>query len=458
MATSSGTGLSRNRNWRLLWLGQAISLVGDYVFDTIVVLWIATVIARDKPWAPAAVGGALVAAAAPALVVGPFAGVFVDRWNRRRIMLVSDICRALLIAGLATMPWYGGSIGPAAEISILYCVVAASSCFAQFFNPSRFALLRSIVDPVDQARASGLFQATNSSAAIIGPPIAAPLLFGFGANGIAWALAINAASFAVSFTTIWAVRLAPVPETPPAAGASQLARPGLAEDFRAGLRFFAQSPVLIMLCVGVVVATLGSGTLNALNVFFIRADLHVAAKWLGTLTASEGAGAVAGALAGGWLASKLGSARVFCGGLLLCGVGLIAYSRTTSLPAAVAVIACAGLVIGAVNAAVTPLLLEATPQPMLGRVIAVVQPLQQLAAITAMAGAGFLASTALRGFHATLGSLAFGPYDLLIGVAGVLFVAAGLAATARLRGLEQVEAPRPAAMAGREAQRSADDS
>ena len=89
-------GLRGNRNWLLLWLGQSVSITGDYVFDTTVVLWIATVIAKGQPWAPAAVGGVLIAAAVPALLVGPFAGVYVDRWDRHRTMLVADACRAAL--------------------------------------------------------------------------------------------------------------------------------------------------------------------------------------------------------------------------------------------------------------------------------------------------------------------------------------------------------------------------
>src|SRR5437763_5361546 len=75
--------------------------------------------------------------------------------------------------------------------------------FAQFFNPSRFAILGVVVEPEDRAQASSRFQATSSFAAIIGPPLGAPLLFTL---GVQWALAINAASFAFSFGTIKAMR------------------------------------------------------------------------------------------------------------------------------------------------------------------------------------------------------------------------------------------------------------
>jgi MFS family permease len=90
--------LAGNRNWRLLWIGQAVSLTGDSFFDITVLLWVATVLARGQPWAPAAASGVLIAEAVPVLAVGPVAGVWVDRWNRRRTMLASDACRAAVIA------------------------------------------------------------------------------------------------------------------------------------------------------------------------------------------------------------------------------------------------------------------------------------------------------------------------------------------------------------------------
>src|SRR5215472_1992976 len=87
MSDEEAPDLRRNRNWRLLWLGQSVSLTGDMVFYTTVLLWIATIIARGKTWAPAAASGALIATAVPVLVAGPLAGVWVDRWDRRRTML-----------------------------------------------------------------------------------------------------------------------------------------------------------------------------------------------------------------------------------------------------------------------------------------------------------------------------------------------------------------------------------
>jgi MFS family permease len=89
-----------NRNFALLWGGQALSILGNTVFNTTLVIWIASQLAQGQPWAPLAVSGVLLAAASPAFVIGPFAGVLVDRLDKRRMMLAMDGSRACISATL----------------------------------------------------------------------------------------------------------------------------------------------------------------------------------------------------------------------------------------------------------------------------------------------------------------------------------------------------------------------
>jgi hypothetical protein len=79
---------------------------------------------------------------------------------------------------------------------------------------------------------------------------------------------------------------------------------------------------------------------------------------------------------------------------------------------------------------------------MLGRVSAVISPVQQLASIASMALAGLLASTVLRGFHEVIGGVTFGPYDTVLTVGGLLFLIAGLASIAPMRGASRQSAGR----------------
>jgi MFS family permease len=415
-------GLRRNRDWRRLWLGQAISLTGDSVFEITIVLWVSVVIAKGQTWAPAAGSGVLIAAAVPVLVIGPVAGVYVDRWNRRHVMMAADAFRAVLIASMLALPSIAPVTGRETEIAAIYLAVALESAAAQFFNPARLATLGQIVPPADQAKASGLLQATGNLALVIGPPLAAPLLFVVGPR---WALAIDAASFAGSFAAIWTIVL-------PGSSRERSRDTGFRREFRAGVRFFAANRVLIALCAGIAIATLGTGAVNALEVFFVTGDLHTAAKWLGVLAGATGAGAVVGALLGGWTAGRVGAARVFSVSLIGCGVLLAAFSQTTSFPWAVLFIALTGMMAGALNAAAPPLFLGAIPPQLIGRIMAIFNPLQQLAAITSMALAGFLASTVLRALHVHVAGLTFGPINTIFACGALLITAAGCAVLAPL--------------------------
>src|SRR5437879_4113930 len=85
-----------NRNFGLLWIGQIVSYLGDMTYLITLILWIGTIIAKDQVWAPAAVSGVMIASAVPILLIGPFVGVFVDRWDKRLTMMSMDMIRAVL--------------------------------------------------------------------------------------------------------------------------------------------------------------------------------------------------------------------------------------------------------------------------------------------------------------------------------------------------------------------------
>jgi predicted MFS family arabinose efflux permease len=400
------------------------------MFDITVLLWVARVIAVHQSWAPAAASGVLIAAGIPALVVGPFAGVFVDRWNRRRTMLTADAARAVLVVGLVPLSFSSVTTGlpRGAQLAIVYAVVAAAACFSQFFGPSRFAMLGVIVPESDVPKASSLMMSATYTASIVAPPLAAPLLF---AAGVRWALLINAASFAVSFVTIRLVRpgsTAPAADAAPADDSASAGKASYWHDFAEGVRFFRTSRILVAVTVGVAITVLGAAAFNAVNVFFLLTNLHASASLYGTIGMSEGIGGLLGTVAFAWVMTKIDIGRVFCAGLILAGLAVVGYSRMSDLIPALILTAMIGAVAAGVNVAASPLVLKAAPQDMIGRVTSVMGPTSYLSLVCSTALAGTLASTVLRGFHMTIAGISFGPYDTIIGVSGLLFVAGGLAA------------------------------
>jgi MFS family permease len=150
-----------NRSFALLWGGQTISVLGDSIFAITLVLWVATLIAPGQPWAPLAVSGVLLATIAPEFIVSPIAGVFADRWNRRRTMLAMDASRAALIAlltlatGIIPLPFApGGQLPLAWQLGTIYGIVLLASICSQFFNPALFAFIATTVEEPSSGRRS----------------------------------------------------------------------------------------------------------------------------------------------------------------------------------------------------------------------------------------------------------------------------------------------------------------
>jgi MFS family permease len=427
-----------NRDFTFLWAGQLVSQVGDFVFSTTLSLWVGTILLQGRSYAPAAVSALIAVVAVGTLLAGPVAGVFVDRWDRRRTMLGADLVRAGLIGALTVVAFLpDGTLSSTAVLVLVYVTVLLATCAAQFFNPARFALLGDVVELRERGRAAGIGKATQAIATISGPPLAAPLLL---TAGIRWALLLNGLSFAASFAAVRAVRTRPQERT----RATATGFAGIRRKFASGLRLVRGSRVVTVLLVTLSLVTIGTSALNSLNVFFVTENLGAESRWFGTLEMALGCGLVVGALGAGRLGARLGFARVFSLGLVLTGVGLVAYARTTSLWPALVVLAVVGLPVAAVNTALTPVLLKAVPQSHLGRVVAVIGPVQQVAALTGVAVSGWLASTALQGLDLTVGGVHFGRIDSVFIVAGLIVAAGGLYAPAALRGTDRTDdAPDP---------------
>jgi MFS family permease len=422
------SSLFYNRNFVFLWLGQGISLLGDVIFDLTLVIWIAAIVAKDQPWAPLAVSGVLVAATLPVILIGPLAGVLVDRWDKRQTMLRMDFLRGLLI--LALMALTGAiqlpfTISLPVQLGATYLVVFLASTCAQFFNPARLSLMGDIVEEPQRAQASGLGQVTQSFASILGPPLAAPLLFGF---GIQWALLLNALSFGVSFAAILAVQ---APESARSLEARQIG--SIRKEFQEGLRFALSHNVIRPLLVAMFITMLGAGTINALTVFFFTDNLHAPLTYLGLMDAFFGIGIIVGAVITGVFAERFGLERVLSWSIFAAGILFLVIARMTSLAPAMALIGVMGICQAAISVVVGPLVLKVTPRNLIGRVAAIMNPTSTLAMLISSVLGGYLASTVLVGLHTTILGTTFGPIDTIFTGAGVLIVLAGFYLMRNLR-------------------------
>jgi len=416
--------------YRRLWYGQAVSSVGDKVFATTLILWVSQEIAGGRTWAPAAVSGLLIAAGAAAALVGPAAGVFIDRWDRISVMTLTEAVRAALAAALAGLSFVPvRDLPPWLWLTAVYATVILLAACGQFFALAQLAVIGDLVHgAAEQARAIAAAEVTTSASGMLGPPIAAPLLF---AAGPQWALAANAASYVVSCLVTGSLR--PVSGCPPAGRAAGSRGASWRAEFTEGLRIFARNRYVAALLTVTVICQAGTAAITTLNVFFVTADLHAPPSLYGIAEMTMGSGFVAGALAAGLLVRRAGPRKVTCGGLFAAGALTVGYALQRDAAAGLAVLAVYAAMISMLNTAAGPLLLDAAPREYLGRVLAVFSPVNQLVSSLWVVVWGWLASTALRSFHASAAGISLNAVSLIFILAGCLIITAGVRALIALR-------------------------
>lgn len=414
-----------NRDFALLWWGQAISSVGDYAWDTALVLWIATTLARNQPWAPLAISGVIVAAALPQIVVGPIAGVFVDRWDKRRTMAVATALQAIFaillippVVGLP-LPLVGSTRLPTFwALGVIYADVAIITICAQFYIPAQLALIKDITPADKEDQAQEMTQAIQGLAVVIGPPVAAALVFG---AGISLAMLLNTLSFIVAFVAVSAIH------APRSASSLKPGESGnFAREFLDGVGYVLGHTVLRTILVAEVLTWLGFGALQTLGYFFITENLHATPGMYGYFGADFGIGAIAGGLLVTFIGQRIGLERILWVALVTSGIFVTVMSHLTSFSLALVAAFCFGVTATAILVTAGALSIDATERQFIGRVTAVLNPVGRLAAFVSVVLAGSLVSTVLAGFHATLLGIHFGPVDTIFTGTGLLAVAGGI--------------------------------
>lgn len=416
LSSPKKASLLANRNFVLLLIGQSFSLIGDWFFSATLTIWIIATLAHGQTWLPMAVGSVPLIVALPTLLLGPFAGVFVDRWNRRTTMLKTDALRMgfvtlflLLTLLISNTTWL---------LVSCYGILLACACGSQFFDPARIAVVADIATPEQRPQAFGMLQQANNLAQIVGPSLAVPLYL---ALGPFWAIAFNAFSFLLSFLVLLALRVPAYTHK----GRGQNTQPYW-HDFKEGLRFFVGSRVLIVLLVTGMIFMFAGMTYNSFAYLFGVENLHVPESLLGVYVACLGLGVVAGMPLTAFLAKRFGEARILWVFLICHGITSVILSRMTSMAPGMICVLLRGFFSTSIFVTVRPLTLRVTPRDLIGRVMAFEQPLITTASLLGGTLAGILTSTTLAHLHVTLAGIAFGPLDTVFFAIGVLVIGAGL--------------------------------
>jgi len=399
-AIPQGKGLLINRNFALLAVGQAISNLGDFVYTTTLLIWV-----FSFTHSAAAVSGVVFAQYAPIFLLGPFAGVFVDRWNRRRTMIASDSVRTIIALMPLVAPLF-------LRLPAIFVSVFLISALSRFFMPAKSGVLQVIVASEQQSQAASISQTAFALSFVIGPAIAAPL---YAITGPVVALLLNAVSYLVSAVCLSGLRASREALHPYAFKREEQAQGGMRaimSDLFEGFRFVARTRVLLVVIFMAVIAMLGSGALNALDIVFATRNLHVTTQLYGTLVAVCGLGTLGGAILAGLVSKWIKPQYILTGGVLLLGIGIMVYAFQTHYLVALILSFVMCIPQGGIDVGFGPLLINTTPQHLMGRTLSVIE--------TSMYGAS-LVSIGIAGYAGQ-----FVPVNIIFAICGGLLALGGL--------------------------------
>lgn len=365
LARSSPFTIFRSPAFTRLWFAQLISTIGDS-FTAIA----AGIYVYQRTGSTLQVGLTLMSTAAPVLLIGMVAGVFVDRYDRKKIMVAADFSRAFLAFLIPILVPY--------SLVWLFLILMLSTAIGTFFNPAYSSVIPEVASDEELEAANSMIAISSFGSTAVG--YAASGLIA--AYSIEWAFYIDALTFLISGLLLWNLKVAPhkVEEATTAAV--------VIHNLKNGLRYLFGSQVLRSLLLVGLGYYLVVGLGNTLLLPFATDALDATTFEYGLQEGLTSIGFVAGSLLMARFSVRLQDGTWMI--LSLIGVGLcyLFYSFSTSLPAAIAIIGLAGVTNAPWAIARSTMLQRNTERDIRGRVLGAFTTMNYVMFLLGMAAAG----------------------------------------------------------------------
>jgi MFS transporter, DHA3 family, macrolide efflux protein len=371
MTARQSSSVLQNREFRLLWLAQIVSSFGDSLTGLTLLILV-----NALTGSTAAIATLTILLAIPTVTLGLIAGVYVDRFDRKRIMLVSDAARAALVIGLIF-------VSSKDNLWLIYVLSFLQATVGTFFGPARTALTQELIPPEQLLEAGSISQTSMVLSSLAGSAFAGVL---YGLTQSFWlAFVIDAATFLISFALVLAVRA-----QHQARASSATETTGPFKELLEGLQVIQRSRTLIALLVATGVTMLGLGAVNVLFVPLLINVLKVPPVWLGAVEGAQTAGMILGGVFLMGMISKVNTSWLVVVGLaalsvLVAGVGLAANVIVFAV-----VMFGVGLVIVPLSSAAGAMMQKIVSNELMGRVSSSFNVVTGAASLLSMALAGTL--------------------------------------------------------------------
>ncbi|EFH86914.1 MFS transporter [Ktedonobacter racemifer] len=273
----------RKRNFALLWLGQIVSLSGDWLVLLALPFYI-----YQLTGSVLQTGIMYMIEMLPRILLGSLAGVFVDRWDRRWTMIIADLSRAavlllILLVHTQNLIW------------VIYVAVACQAIISQFFTPASMALIPTLVGEKDLIGANSLSSFSEALTRLIGPPLGGILYAWLSTTGV---VVVDSATYLfsalmISLVAVPARTTVPQPQAVVSVGE---ATKNVLREWRSGLGIVKRDDVILGVFLTMGVLMIGQGVLNVMLVPLTEKVLHGGSVTLGWIITAQGVGSLLGAL------------------------------------------------------------------------------------------------------------------------------------------------------------------
>jgi MFS family permease len=392
----------KRADFRSLWIAQTISIVGDKINQVGL-----SIMVFALTGSPALTGIAFAITFLPAALFGLVAGPLVDRWDRRRTMVVADLLRAALVAAMAIVagPW----VPPDAKIFVIYVLAFASSTVALFFEPSRMALVPSLVAEDQLMAANALDMTTMSVSELLGIGFGGALVATVGYEAAFW---IDGVTFLASAGFVLAVGYRATARVLP-----KLKMSVLSHDLSFGFARIRNDGVLRGVVMTYAAVALGGGATITLSILLaVQTYAHrpfSPAISLTLVDLATTAGVLIGAVVIG-MSEPAGAGRKYLRGIVAFGALLMLFLFVDNIWTAATVLLIAGVANQYFGIPMITLLQTYTEAETRGRVFAVRSTIARIATVVGLAGSGVAAQ--VYGVQPMIAAL--GAYFVLVGALG----------------------------------------
>ncbi|RJP29642.1 MAG: MFS transporter [Candidatus Omnitrophota bacterium] len=307
-----------NRNFSLLCLSQIISQLGDRLGQMALIGFIYL----RAPGSSVEIAKILSFTIIPVFLIGPIAGVYVDRWDRRRTLYISDLLRGLLVLAIPLFLFYLKSLIP------IYIMVFLIFCVGRFFVPAKMSIIPDLVDKKDFLISNSLVNTTGMIAAVLGFGVSGILVEWLGAKS---GFYLDALGFFISGSLIFFI----TKKSSPGIGIKSVSkdiveaiRKSVIQEIKEGLVYFFKSKEIRFTAWVSFALWAALGSVYVVVIVFVQKTLNSATKDLGLLIMFLGIGLFAGSLIYGRFGQKISHYKIIFISLILSGIMLMIFATT----------------------------------------------------------------------------------------------------------------------------------